>query len=639
MRVIGTAGHVDHGKSRLVLALTGIDPDRLPEEKAREMTIDLGFAWLSLPSGEQVGVVDVPGHIDFIKNMLAGIGGIDVALFVVAADEGVMPQTREHLAILDLLDVPAGVVALTKTDLVQEPEWLELVQEDVSELLADTCLSVAPVVPVSARTGAGLPRLLEALETVLENAPPRRDMGRPRLSIDRVFTVAGFGTVVTGTLSDGALEVGQEVEIVPGGVQARIRGLQTHKRKIERAVPGSRVAINLSGVRIEQLQRGQVVTLPGLLRPTQLVDLRLRLLPDAPAPLQHSQEVDFFCGAAEVVARTRLLDAEVIPLGGEGWVQVRLREPVAVAAGDRFILRRPSPSRTLGGGRVVNPHPKRHHRRFHPETIARLETLARGQPEDILLQALQEREPGGARETVAASGLGGAATGALDKLLSTGQVSFLGMSEEAVPAAQAVASNRYLVSSAGWQHLKQRLYSVLVDHHDQHPLRLGMPREELKSRLQPRRAWPGRLFNELVGRAVAEGVVVEEEEFIRSADHVLRFSPQQQKQVDALLGRFRAQPYTPPSVAEATASTGPDVLQALIEAKTLTRVNEGVLFLAETYHEMVERIVVHLRSEGSITVAQVRDMFATSRKYALPLMEHLDERRVTRRVGDKRVLR
>jgi len=639
MRVIGTAGHVDHGKSRLVLALTGIDPDRLPEEKAREMTIDLGFAWLTLPSGEQVGVVDVPGHIDFIKNMLAGIGGIDVALFVVAADEGVMPQTREHLAILDLLDVPAGVVALTKTDLVQEPEWLELVQEEVSELLAGTCLSGAPVVPVSARTGEGLPRLLEALETVLENAPPRRDMGRPRLSIDRVFTVAGFGTVVTGTLSDGSLEIGQEVEIVPGGVRARIRGLQTHKRKIERAVPGSRVAINLSGVRTEQLQRGRVVTLPGLLRPTQLVDLRLRLLSDAPAPLQHNQEVDFFCGAAEVVARIRLLDAEVIPLGGEGWVQVRLRGPVAVATGDRFILRRPSPSRTLGGGRVVNPHPKRHHRRFRPETIARLETLARGQPEDILLQALQEREPGGARETAAASGLGGAAISALDKLLSTGQVSFLGGSEEAVPAAQAVASNRYLVSSAGWQHLKQRLQSVLVDHHDQHPLRLGMPREELKSRLQPRRAWPGRLFNELVGRAVAEGVVVEAEEFIRTADHVVRFSPQQQKQVDALLGRFRAHPYTPPSVAEATASTSPDVLHALIEAKTLTRVNEGVLFLAETYHEMAERIVAHLRSKGSITVAQVRDMFGTSRKYALPLMEHLDERRVTRRVGDKRVLR
>ncbi len=653
MRVIGTAGHVDHGKSRLVLALTGIDPDRLPEEKAREMTIDLGFAWLTLPSGEQVGVVDVPGHIDFIKNMLAGIGGIDAALFVVAADEGVMPQTREHLAILDLLDVPAGVVALTKTDLVQEPEWLELVQEEVSELLAGTCLSVAPVVPVSARTGEGLPRLLEALETVLENAPPRRDMGRPRLSIDRVFTVAGFGTVVTGTLSDGTLEVGQEVEIVPrlgrggpGGVRARIRGLQTHKRKIERAVPGSRVAINLSGVRTAQLQRGLVVTLPGLLRPTQLVDLRLRLLPDAPAPLKHSQEVDFFCGAAEVVARTRLLDAEVIPLGGEGWVQVRLREPVAVAAGDRFILRQPSPSRTLGGGRVVNPHPKRHHRRFRHETIARLETLARGQPEDVLLQALQEREPGGAREAVAASGLGGAAIGALDKLLSTGQLSFLGVSEEVVRAAQAVASNRYLVSSAGWQHLKQRLQSVLVDYHNQHPLRLGMPREELKSRLQPRRAWPGRLFNELVGRAVAEGVVVEAEEFIRTAAHVVRFSPEQQKQVDALLGRFRAQPYTPPSVAEATvslapsgASIGPDVLQALIEAKTLTRVNEGVLFLAETYHEMVERIVAHLRSEGSITVAQVRDMFATSRKYALPLMEHLDERRVTRRVGDKRVLR
>ena len=640
MHVIGTAGHVDHGKSRLVFALTGIDPDRLPEEKAREMTIDLGFAWLTLPSGEQVGIVDVPGHIDFIKNMLAGIGGIDAALFVVAADEGVMPQTREHLAILDLLHVPAGVVALTKVDLVQEPEWLELVQEEVSELLAGTCLADAPVVAVSARTGEGLQQLLEALDAVLRNAPPRRDLGRPRLPIDRVFTVAGFGTVVTGTLSDGSFEVGQEVEIVPGGVRARIRGLQTHKRKIERAVPGSRVAINLSGVRTEQLRRGQVVTLPGLLRPTQLVDVRLRLLPDASSPLKHSQEVHFFCGAAEVVARTRLLDAEVIPPGGEGWVQLRLREPVALVAGDRFIVRQPSPSRTLGGGQVVNPHPRRRHRRFRPEVIARLETLARGRPTDILLQTLQEREPAGAREVVAASGLEEkAAIGALDELLSTGQVSFLGVSEAAASAAQAVAGNRYLVSAAGWDQLTERLRGVLADYHRQYPLRLGMPREELKSRLQPRRPWPGRLFNEIMSRAAAEGIVVEAEGLIRTADHVVRFTPEQQARVDALLSSFRAQPYTPPSVAEAIASVGPDVLQALIEAKTLTRVSEDVLFLTETYEEMVERVLAHLRAKGSITVAEVRDMFGSSRKYALALMEHLDERRVTRRVGDERVLR
>ena len=623
-----------------MLALTGIDPDRLPEEKAREMTIDLGFAWLTLPSGESVGIVDVPGHIDFIKNMLAGVGSIDAALFVVAADEGVMPQTREHLAILDLMQVPAGVVALTKIDLIREPEWLELVTEEVSDLLASTPLAGAPMVPVSARTGEGLPQLLQALEGVLQDAPPRRDLRRPRLPIDRVFTVAGFGTVVTGTLSDGSLEIGQEVEIVPGGLRARIRGLQTHKHKIERAVPGSRVAINLSGVRTEQLQRGQVVTLPGLLRTTQLVDLRLRLLADAPGPLKHNQEVDFFSGAAEVVARTRLLDAEVIPPGGEGWVQLRLRQPAAVAAGDRFILRQPSPSRTLGGGQVVNPHPGRRHRRFRSETIAGLETLARGQPTDILLQRLQEREPAGALEVVSASGLEEEiALGALEELLATGQASFLGLGEAAVPAAQAVAGNRYLVSAAGWRQLTEQLQAVLADYHRQYPLRLGMPREELKSRLQPRRPWPGRLFNELVGRATAEGVVAEVEGAVRTADHVVRFTPQQQKQVDAVLGRFRAQPYTPPSVAEATASVGPDVLQALIEANTLTRISEDVLFLTETYEQIVARIMTHLRAEGSITVAQVRDLFGTSRKYALPLMEHLDERRLTRRVGDARVLR
>jgi len=640
MRVIGTAGHVDHGKSRLVFALTGIDPDRLPEEKAREMTIDLGFAWLTLPSGEQVGIVDVPGHIDFIKNMLAGIGSIDAALFVVAADEGVMPQTKEHLAILDLLQVPAGVVAITKVDLIQEPEWLELVQEEVSELLTGTCLADAPMVAVSARTGEGLQQLLEALDSVLKEAPPRRDLGRPRLPIDRVFTVAGFGTVVTGTLSDGGFEIGQEVEIVPGGVRARIRGLQTHKRKIERAVPGSRVAVNLSGVRVEQLRRGQVVTLPGLLRPTQLVDVRLRLLPDASAPLRHNQEVHFFCGAAEVVARTRLLDAETIPPGGEGWVQFRLQAPVALATGDRFIIRRPSPSRTLGGGQVVNPHPRRRHRRFRPEVIARLETMARGQPADVLLQTLQEREPAGARDVVAASGLEKqTALDALAELLSTRQVSLLGMEEGEVSAAQAVAGNRYLVSAAGWQRLKERLQNTLADYHRRYPLRLGMPREELKSRLQPRRPWSGRLFNELVSRAIAEGIVVEAEGAIRSADHVVRFTPEQQARVDALLDAFRARPYTPPSMAEAIASVGPDVLQALIEAKTLTRVSDNVLFLTETYEEMVERVLAHLRAHGSITVAQVRDMFGTSRKYALPFMEHLDERRLTRRVGDERVLR
>ncbi|MCS7039851.1 MAG: selenocysteine-specific translation elongation factor, partial [Caldilineales bacterium] len=315
MKVIATAGHVDHGKSALVEALTGIHPDRLAEEQARGMTIDLGFAWMDLPTGEAVGIVDVPGHIDFIHNMLAGVGGIDAALFVVAADEGVMPQTREHLDILDLLEVERGVVALTKTDLIDDPDWLALVEEEVRDLLAPTRLAAAPIVPVSAHTGAGLDALRQALATVLAAAPPRPDLGRPRLPIDRVFTIAGFGTVVTGTLVDGSLRLGDEVVIVPGGIPARIRGLQTHKKKREVAVPGSRVAVNLTGVRPDQIERGRVLTYPNLLRETLRVDVRLRVLADAPAPLRHNMVVTFHSAAAETAGRLRLLEADELPPG------------------------------------------------------------------------------------------------------------------------------------------------------------------------------------------------------------------------------------------------------------------------------------------------------------------------------------
>jgi selenocysteine-specific elongation factor len=350
MFVVGTAGHVDHGKSTLVEALTGIDPDRLREEKEREMTIDLGFAWVTLPNAETVGVIDVPGHRDFIENMLAGVGGIDAALFVIAADEGVMPQTQEHLAILDLLEIEAGVVALTKVDLVQDPEWLDLVTLDISEALEGTVLGNAPIIPVSARTGEGISRLAQALADCLAGRPPRPDKGLPRLPIDRVFTLSGFGTVVTGTLTDGTLALGQTVEIQPSGLTTRIRGLQTHKQKIERASPGSRVAVNLTGLAKDDLARGQVVTAPGWLKPTVLVDVDYRHLAGVEQPLRHNMEVKFFSGAAEILARTRILGQESIAPGEHGWLQVRLEEPVALVKGDHFILRRPSPGQTLGGG-------------------------------------------------------------------------------------------------------------------------------------------------------------------------------------------------------------------------------------------------------------------------------------------------
>lgn len=637
MRVIGTAGHVDHGKSKLVEALTGIDPDRLKEEKEREMTIDLGFAWLTLPSGESVGIVDVPGHRDFIENMLAGVGGIDAALFVVAADEGVMPQTREHLAILDLLGVTNGVIALTKVDLIEDEEWLELVQLDVADLLEGTALADAAMIPVSARTGQGLQTLLEELDRLLENAPPRSDLDRPRLSIDRVFTVAGFGTVVTGTLIDGCLQVGQEVVVLPQGLEARVRGLQTHKERIERAVPGSRVAINLTGVGTDEVQRGDVVTIPGWLKPTRLIDVRLRYLASAPRPLRHNVSLKLFSGAAEIMARTRLLDSEAIPPGGEGWVQLRLAESAALVRDDRFIVRRPSPPLTVGGGRIVDPHPRRRHRRFRPEVIARLDTLAHGSPADILLQSLETSQPGPVRDLMERSGLvAEEASQALRELLDSQQALILDSRLERIPDTQyLVANNPYLISASGWEKLLDKLVTALRDYHQRHPLRQGMPREGLKSQLR----LSTKLLNAVIDRAASESKLVDEEATLRLPEHGVQFSADQERQVQELLAVFERDPYTTPSVADCEALVGAELLNALIQQRRLVQVSEDVLFLEETYEEMIERVVEHIKEKGPITVAQVRDMFAASRKYALALMEHLDERKVTRRVGDERILR
>ncbi len=631
MRVIGTAGHVDHGKSTLVEALTGIDPDRLREEKEREMTIDLGFAWLDLPSGEPVSIVDVPGHKDFIENMLAGVGGIDAALFVVAADEGIMPQTQEHLAILDLLEVDSGVVALTKLDLVQEPEWLELVEAEVAETLEETALENAAIVPVSARTGEGLDALQQALSQAVAGSPPRRDRGRPRLPVDRVFTISGFGTVVTGTLIDGALEVGQEIEIQPQGLGARVRGLQTHKQKIERAVPGSRVAVNLSGVSKEKVQRGDVVTTPGWLRPTLLVDARLTYLSSASRPLRHNQELKFFIGAAEDMVHVRLLGDEMLLPGEEGWVQLRLSSQLPVVKGDRFIVRRPSPPLTLGGGRIVDPYPGRRHRRFRPALIERLETLARGTPAEILLQTLEHRGPLTGKELARASGLSAETDEAIADLLASEQAVLLG----AEPGASPPFGSKLLTSRSGWSALIEGVERELQAYHQTYPLRPGMPREALRGRL----GLETRVFNAAMTRAANQGILVEQEAIVRLPEHAIRFTPKQQAQVDELLARFEAQPTTPPSVKESLAAVGEDVLAALLHQGVLVQVSDDVLFSTDSYQALIEGTREYIARHGSITIAQFRDRFHTSRKYALGLLEHLDAEGVTKRVGDKRVLR
>ncbi len=634
MRVIGTAGHVDHGKSALVHALTGIDPDRLKEEKEREMTIDLGFAWLKLPSGREVSIVDVPGHEDFIKNMLAGVGGIDLALFVVAADEGVMPQTREHLAILDLLQVRDGVVALTKCDLVDDNEWLELVREELREELSGSVLQDAKIMPVSARTGQGVQALIAELDRLLQSPPARRETGRPRLPIDRVFTIAGFGTVVTGTLIDGPLRVGDEVEILPQGFGARIRGLQTHKQKVDEARPPSRVAVNLTGVSKEQLNRGDLLTRPGWLRPTSRLDARLRLLKDAPRPLAHNTSIDFFTGAAQCQARVRVLDRKEVAPGEESWVQFILSSPVAAIRGDRFIIRQPSPSLTLGGGFIVDAHPRRRHRRFRSQVLQRLERLAHGTPEEVLLQELEVEQPRELAALLRRSSLGpDEAQQTLLSLLNEGQIVLLDAATDG-EFSSIPPKTQYLMSASGWETLLTTLLSLLREYHQRYPLRAGMPREELKSRL----GLSARAFNQAITRAASQGALVETETALSLREHRVVLSAEQQRQVNNLLRAFQKNPYSPPTVAESEAMVGSDVLAALIEQDKLVKVSEGVLFSSDAYQKMTQTIVDYLRRENRITLAQVRDMFSTSRKYAQALLEHLDDQHVTKRVGDERIL-
>jgi len=580
-----------------------------------------------------VGIVDVPGHIDFIKNMLAGIGGIDAALLVVAADEGVMPQTREHLAILDLLAAPNGVVALTKADLIDDPEWFDLVELDLVELLHGTALENAPIVRVSGATGAGLDELRLALASTLEQLPPRRNRARPRLPIDRVFSLSGFGAIVTGTLSDGHFGIGESVEILPDGLSARIRGLQTHGKAIDRGEPGSRLAINLSGVSANELHRGSVVVKPDTLRTTRLIDVSFRLLADAPRPLLHNLAVDFFSGASEMPAHVRLLGVREMPPGAEGWLQLRLERPVVVAAGDRYILRQPSPSVTLGGGIVLSPHPRRRWKRFDPAVIQRLEILARGAPDEILLQTLDRSPFVTADNLFGRSGLDlDAAQSAYGDLLEAGAVIELGAGGQ--PA---------LVTVARWEEMVAALTALVADYHRRFPLRRGMPRGEVRSRLAAVSSMklPTRLFNAIVERAVVMGRVDADDTAIWLAGFEIEISSAQQTAVERTLHAFAAAPFAPPNSADVQQLLGGDnaLLEMLIEQGQLVRLGNGVLLRREDFATMAARIQDHLRQQGTITLAETRDLFQTSRKFAQAVLEELDAQRITRRDGDVRVLR
>ncbi len=621
MYTIGTAGHVDHGKSTLIQALTGIDPDRLREEKERGLTIDLGFAWLTLPSGKEISIVDVPGHERFIKNMLAGVGGIDAALLVIAADEGVMPQTREHLDILDLLRVPAGILVLTRCDLVEDEDWLGLVEEDVREAVAGTVFADCPLVRVSAVTGDGLDALRADLDALLADTAAKRDVGRPRLPIDRAFSLTGFGTVVTGTLLDGQLHTGDEVQVVPGNVSGRIRGLQSHKHKIEVAMPGNRVAVNVGGVDVEDVYRGQVLSLPRMLNATRFADVRIRLLPSAVRPLEHGMVVTLHSGTMETLARVRLLDREAIPPGEDGLVQLLLVKPVSLSKGDLFIIRQLSPAATLGGGEILDPYPPRH-KRFAEDVIRALDTLEKGSPDDVVLQAIRQREPCTRQDIAGALPL-------TAKDIDEAITRHLG-------ASRAIDLGRFLYSAAGWEAITERVTSLLREFHARYPLRNGQGKEEVRRSL----GLESRRFGETVQRLSADAVIGEQEGFLHLFDFAIALSAAQEEIVGKLLSLLEQDPLAPPSlsVIRETLAVDDDLLSVLVEQGRIVQVDPDLVYSQKAYELAVARVRELLAREERVTVAQVRDVFGTSRKYVLPLLEQMDRDHVTRRDGDERTL-
>ncbi len=627
--VVGTAGHIDHGKTSLVKALTGIDTDRLPEEKERGITIDLGFAFLEEPDGLTIEIVDVPGHERFVKNMLAGVGGIDLAMLVIAADEGVMPQTREHLAICSLLHISSGLVVVTKTDLV-EADWLELVRDDVAQLTRGTFLEGAPILAVSSRTGEGLGELRATLRRLAEAVPVRATDQLPRLPIDRVFTVKGFGTVVTGTLTAGRFAVDDRVEVYPRGLTAKIRGLQTHGQPVPEAFAGQRTAMNLQGLERESVERGDVVGLAGTLVSSVLVDGVLELLPDAPRRLKTRDRVRFHTGTSEIMARVLLLGQPELEPGGRACARFRLEAPLVAVPGDRFVIRTYSPIMTIGGGTLLDVDPPRF-RRKAPAVVAHLELLERGSPEDVVEEHVRQRGGAGAR----ASALSGRVPFGPDRLRAL----LAGL--EARGRVLAIERDWYLhVDSLA--RLRTLTLSALEEFHRASPLRAGMSREELRGRVGGPEE---KIFGHLLSSLEAEGVVRAERDKVRLASHEVRLTPEQQRIVDRVEREFLEAEAAPPSPEEALARAGltggeeHELFQILVEAKKLVRVKESLFFHARALDTIQDKVVALLRERKEISPGDVKDLLGISRKYAIPLLEHLDARRVTTRVGERRVLR
>jgi len=637
--IVGTAGHIDHGKTALVEALTGINTDRLKEEKLRGITIELGFAHLTLPSGLLVGVVDVPGHERFVKTMVAGATGIDVVILVVAADEGVMPQTREHLDICRLLRVKRGVVALTKVDLVDE-EWLQLVEEDLGDFLRGTFLEGAPLVRTSAVTGEGLEELLVQLDALCQGLEPRPMARFFRLPVDRVFSMRGFGTVVTGTLMQGRISEGDPVIIAPKGIRTRVRGIQVHNRSVSESFAGTRTAVNLQAVEKEEVERGDVLIPPDSFLPTHMVDVRLEYLPHAGRPLKNRTRVRFHTGTSEILARVVLLDREELEPGGEALAQLRLEKPTVAVHGDPFVIRSYSPIRTIGGGVVLDGLPRKHRRPSFPQVVRRLEAMGTGDSLRVVLQMIEGAQ------------LEGLSLLDLDRRLNLSPERWEEILEDArfldgvVTVGNEGGASRedlIFVSKEWFQRLTREIVDQVEAYHASHPLEPGVPRDDLRGRC-PSRPSP-RIFAFALQTLQKGGLLEVEGDRWRRKGHRIDLGEDERHQLEEIDRIFQTSGLQPPSLKAVGEELGleekqvKDLAELLVRQGRLRKVKEGLYFSIEELERLRERMVRFLKEKGEIFPLDFKEMTGLSRKYMIPLLEYFDRIRVTMRVGDKRVLR
>ncbi len=617
MFVVGTAGHIDHGKSTLVKALSGIDPDRLPEEKLRGLTIDLGFAWFKLPSGEPVGVVDVPGHERFIKNMVAGVGGIDVVMLVIAADDGWMPQTKEHLDILSLLDIKTGLVVLTKTDLV-DAEMIELQTEDIASRLKGTFLEGASIVPFSAKNNSGKENILAALQNILNKGIIRQSLESPRLYIDRSFIIKGMGTVVTGTLLEGEIKIGQELEICPAAQKVRVRGLQTHKEAIEIAQPGSRVAVNLTGAGKDDAQRGSALVVPGHFKPTNTLGVKIKMLPGIKHPLKNASEILFLLGTSIAHAKLKLFSRKTLTAGDEDFAVLHLDNEICCRMGDRFIIRRLSPAITVAGGTVLD-----------------WDFGAVKKGKNTQLEILKTRENLDLDSVIKSELL-------KDKNINTVKLKLNSrFSDQQIKEHVAQAGN--IVKTAGVlvhkEHLEKYLkpaQDALKEDHEIRTWAEGLTVGQLSKKLK----LPASDVDEVISYLVSTGTIVQEANILRLKDHVPSLKPAQKNLAAKLHAVLSAGPLASPLKKEFI-SEDPAyevVIDFLCDKGDMLELKNGVLLTQKDFRAITEKIINLIKSEGKVTASQIKDSLNTTRKYIIPLLEQLDSMGVTVRDGDFRVL-